>query len=65
MTLFAVIGSNVPPYVFVIVVIGGILAIIVVGSFQLRQDDRFSEANFLTLVQETLKRLPLIRKGPR
>jgi hypothetical protein len=62
MIVVAVIGKIVPIYVLAIVVIAGLLMVILVGGFQLRQDDRFSEANFLTLMQETLKRLPLIRQ---
>jgi hypothetical protein len=61
MTLVATIGQMVPVYVLPIVVIVGLLAVIMVGIFQLRQDDRFSEANVLILVQETLKRLPLLQ----
>jgi hypothetical protein len=45
-----------------IVLVSGVLVVMVIGAFQLRQDDRFSEAGFVTLMQETLKRLPLIRK---
>lgn len=60
MTVVAVIGERVDWPVLVLVVITGLLTVVLVGIFQLRQDDRFSEANVLILVQETLKRLPLI-----
>jgi len=65
MILVAAISRMVNPVVFPIVLVGGVLVVMVIGAFQLKQDDRFSEAGFLTLMQETLKRLPLIRKVPK
>lgn len=61
MTTFAVISANVPALVLPVVIIGGLLAIGIIGAFQLRNDDNLTEKNFLTLVLETYKRLPLLR----
>lgn len=44
-----------------IIIIGALLAIGVVGAMQLRNDDRLSEENFLKLMVESYKRLPLLR----
>ena len=44
-----------------VVIIGALLAIGVIGAMQLRNDDRLSEASFLTLMIESYKRLPLLR----
>jgi len=44
-----------------VVIIGALLAIGVVGAFQLRNDDRLSEESFLKLMIESYKRLPLLR----
>ncbi|MGF1499544.1 MAG: hypothetical protein ACFB8W_22380 [Elainellaceae cyanobacterium] len=61
MTAIAVIGGNLPIYILVLVVIGGVLLIMAVGSIQLKQDPRFRDADFPTLMTETLKRLPVIK----
>jgi internalin A len=61
--LFAVISNYVAWYVLPIVIIGGLLAVGIVGALQLRQDERLSQANFLTLMIESFKRLPLLRGG--
>jgi internalin A len=61
MGLIAVISQNVAWYVLPIVIIGGLLAISVIGALQLRQDERLGEANFLKLMIESFKRMPLLR----
>ncbi len=43
-----------------VVIIGAVLAIGVLGALQLRNDDRLSEDNFLELMVESYKRLPLL-----
>ncbi|HET9711760.1 MAG TPA: COR domain-containing protein [Pyrinomonadaceae bacterium] len=43
-----------------VVIIGALLAIGVVGAFQLRNDARLSEESFLKLMIESYKRLPLL-----
>ena len=60
--LIAIISTNIPWYVLPIVIIGGLLAIAVVGALQLRQDERLSQRNFLKLMIETFKRLPLLKQ---
>ncbi|MEA5452275.1 COR domain-containing protein, partial [Leptolyngbya sp. CCNP1308] len=59
--LFAVVSHFVAGYLLPVVIIGALLAIGIVGAFQLMQDERFSEANFVTLIIEAYKRLPLLR----
>lgn len=44
-----------------IVLIATLLAICVVGAFQLRNDNRFSDEGFLRLLMEAFKRLPLLK----
>lgn len=43
------------------VVLACLLAVAILGAFQLRNDERLSEKSFLELVTITFKRLPLIR----
>ena len=62
MTVLAVISENVSWYVLPVVIIGGILLITVIGALQLRQDEKLSGANFLTLMSETFKQLPLLKR---
>ena len=57
MTVLAVISMNVSWYVLPVVIIGGILLITVIGALQLRQDEKLSGTNFLTLMSETFKQL--------
>ncbi|MEM9119214.1 MAG: COR domain-containing protein [Cyanobacteria bacterium P01_F01_bin.56] len=59
--IFAVVSHYVPFYVLPVVIIGALLAIGIVGAFQLMQDDRFKEENFVKLIIETYKQLPLLR----
>ncbi len=61
MTLLAVISANVSWYALVVVFVGGLLAIAIVGALQLRNDETLSEENFLTLMIESFKRIPLLR----
>jgi serine/threonine protein kinase len=62
-TLFAVISANVSWYALPVIFIGGILVISIIGALQLRNDDNLREENFLTLMFETFKRLPLLRSS--
>jgi VIT1/CCC1 family predicted Fe2+/Mn2+ transporter len=61
MTVIAVISKSTPWYSLVIVLIGGLLAVVIVGAFQLRNDEALSEENFIDLMERSLKRLPLLR----
>jgi len=62
MAVIAVIIKYVSWYAIPVVIIGGVVFIAVIGALQLRQDKRLSEASFLTLVRETFKQLPLLKK---
>ncbi len=57
-----VAGKILPPFILPIVVIGGILALSVIGAFQMRHDERLSEGNFLKLMALSFKYLPWIRR---
>jgi hypothetical protein len=59
--LFTVISKYVPFYVLPIVIIGGLLTVSVIGAFQLRQDERLSDKNFLKLMFETFKYFKLVK----
>lgn len=58
----AVIGRLLPIIVLPLILIGGILAMSVIGALQLRQDERLDEENFLKLMALSFKYLPWIRK---
>jgi hypothetical protein len=61
--VFAAIARVVSVWVLPPVIIGGILTVAVVGALQLRNDSALSERNFLALMIEALKRLPLLSKS--
>jgi hypothetical protein len=47
-------------YIIPILLIAAIIALGVIGAFQLRMDGELNESNFLTLMIATYKRLPLL-----
>jgi hypothetical protein len=57
---FAIISAYIPWYIIPILLIAAIIALGVIGAFQLRMDGELNESNFLTLMIETYKRLPLL-----
>lgn len=57
---FAVMSAYIPLYIIPILLISAIIALGVIGAFQLRMDGELNESNFLTLMIETFKRLPLL-----
>ena len=61
----AIISAYVPWYIIPIVFIFGILGVGVIGAFILRYNGELSESNFLTLIIETYKRIPLLIRGKR
>lgn len=61
MVLIAVISNQVQWYVLPMMIIGSILAVAVIGAFQLRNDEKLGEKNFLQLMFETYRRLQLLR----
>ena len=64
---FAITSTYVPWYAFPIILIAAILAVGIVGALQLRNDEGLAETNFMSLMIETYKRLPLLKqdKSPK
>jgi Flp pilus assembly protein TadB len=60
--LVSVAGHWLPIYALPLVLIGGILALSIIGAFQLRQDERLSEDNFVKLMALSFKYLPWLRR---
>ncbi|WP_069159952.1 hypothetical protein [Nocardia altamirensis] len=64
LAVLLVVTRVAPPWAIFPVLVGGVLLLAVVGGFQLRQDDRLSEKNFLALMALALGKLPaLVRNG--
>lgn len=61
MASIAVIGRVLPLYALPIAIIGGILLFSVIGAFQIRNDEKLSEENFLKLMTLSFKYLPWIK----
>lgn len=61
MSLLAAIAHLIPWYLLPVIFIGSILLLGIVGAFQLKNDNQLSEKNFLELMKETYKRLPLLK----
>lgn len=59
-----ILAQNVTPWVLPIALIAGILLIVIVGGLVLRAQGEagLSQRNFVTLILETLKLVPLLRK---
>ena len=62
-TVLLVAAKTVSSWILPIVIVGAILAVSVVGAFQLRQDARLTEKNFLALVLLVFKQIPFLRKS--
>lgn len=62
-TVLAVISSILPWYSVGIIFVSGLLAITIIGALQLRNDKNLSEENFIQLIKETLKHLPVVIKS--
>jgi hypothetical protein len=58
----AVVGHVIPIIALPAIIIGGIIALAVIGAFQMRQDEKLSQENFLKLMTLSLKYLPWIRR---
>ncbi|MDX3664009.1 hypothetical protein PV646_42565 [Streptomyces sp. ID05-26A] len=58
-----VVGQLASIWVLPVVVVGGLLAVTVVGAFQLRQDDKVTERGFLHLMIAVLGRLPSLLRN--
>ena len=57
----AVVGHLIPIVSLPVILAGGILALSVIGAFQMRQDEKLSQENFLKLMALSLKYLPWIK----
>jgi hypothetical protein len=58
----SVAGQVLSIYALPIVVIGGLLALSIIGALQLRQDERLSEENFLKLMALSFKYFPWFKR---
>jgi hypothetical protein len=58
--LLLVAGRVLALWALPVVVVGAVLLVTVVGAFQLRADDRLAERNFVKLMGDVLRRLPLV-----
>lgn len=63
--ILLVAARVVPVWTVPVIALTSLLAVAIVGAFQLRQDDRLGEREFVELMALTLKRLPLLARGPR
>lgn len=61
LVVLLVMARTVSPWLLPVVLVAGVLLACVIGAFQLRNDDKLSERNFLQLMRMTFKELPLIR----
>jgi len=59
--VMCVVGRLLPILALPGVIIGGILALSVIGAFQLRQDERLSQENFIQLMTLALRSLAFIK----
>lgn len=65
--LLLVVARTAPLLALPVIVIAGLLAVAIVGAFQLRTDKALSETGFLSLMGLALQRLPLVvgKRDPR
>jgi len=63
LTILAIISNTVQWFLLPVVIIGGALLVGIIGAFQLRNDDKLKEKNFIKLMTETYKRLPLLKQS--
>ena len=56
----AFISLYIPLYATIPILLFVIMALVLISAFQLRMDGQLNESNLLTLIIETLKRLPLL-----
>lgn len=63
--IIAIVTSTIYVDLIVIpfVIIGSILLIGVIGALQLKNDDKLKDENFVKLMTETYKRIPLLKQG--
>ncbi len=63
--LLLAVGRILALWALPVVIIGAVLLISVVGALQLRADDRLSERNFVKLMGDVLRRLPVVFRRER
>ncbi|MGP1386773.1 MAG: COR domain-containing protein [Thainema sp.] len=63
--LLVVVSRLVSWYMVPVIIIGAILSVGVIGAFQLSPPEGLTQENFLTLMIESYKRLPLLRGDSR
>lgn len=61
--LLLVVARSLSAWLLPAVILGGLIAVSVVGAFQLRHDRALSEKNFLRLMLLTFRQFPLIGKS--
>lgn len=57
----SIAGYVLPTFVLPVVIVGSLLALPIIGAFQLRQDGKVNEDNFLKLMALSFKYLPWLR----
>lgn len=57
-----VIASLLPLWILPAIIVGGLLAVSIIGALQLKQDERLPDESFLKLMELSLKQLPLISR---
>lgn len=58
----SVVGHMLPLVALPIITIGAVIALSVIGAFQMRQDSKLSEKNFLELMALSFRYLPWLRR---
>lgn len=60
--LLAAVARTIPVWLLPIILIGGLVAVSVIGALELRRSDKLSQSNFLQLMALTFRQLPLLRR---
>ena len=55
-----VISTSLPAWALPIILVGGFVGVVTIAALQLRQDDRLSEENLVTLLTLVFKKLPVV-----
>ena len=65
LAVLAAIANLVSWYALPVIAISGALLVGIIGALQLRNDDKLKEENFVTIMVEVYKRLPLLKHASR
>jgi Flp pilus assembly protein TadB len=60
--VLAVVGHIVPIIALPVILVGGILALSMIGAFQMRHDEKLSQENFLKLMALSLRYILWIKR---